>query len=623
VMNVSLTLKEQDISNGVLEDSQNLEELPSKALIAVLVPVVLCRGLAQHGGRGGCWNAYTCNSCERILLSPDSKCTLISVTNEDSSSSCVDIQTVKWDVLLGSYKVKDGVALCSWEKHLCRSFVDGYGMFELGEKSSDTPWSFNHPSSSFKWGRIVLPDSPEERVRASLLERLPADGDLLMEDAFAEHIDESDLRHFKCWHNADNGVPAQLLKDVCEQQREHKQIISQALIKADILQAYHEYREHITDRTVSIALPHNACTVAIANDQLPIALAKEAVQWWRLGDTAERDALEKLHGDLLGWDVENGFILGVSITVKLAGNQEQYDECKDECVDGKMNELLVLMERGDQCQLPALGEPTMTMVQVPSNGFEQSHPNRIWKPVTYSKVDSIAATLSHTAKWIQRSELNLKVKLISFGNLSMIGDETGAVCMKVHSRTMFQLLKKLKVGASIIIRKATIRLRGGFGQPLCIKVDVDKDVGSIEESGYPFEFEPYQDNNISFVRCGDAVQVLFDKYPDIALTRGMKGVIAEINQHGDALVWFPGEEKLLLVKTRALGQLTFLQDTYGRSRRFDVSLLRDREIRRPGWFLEDLALIELLPGLPGHFVCLVCLKSPCKEGCVAGCRKGK
>merc|ERR1719491_1873138 len=126
------------------------------------------------------------------------------------------------------------------------------------------------------------------------------------------------------------------------------------------------------------------------------------------------------------------------MTVKLAGNQEQDDECKDECVDGKMNELLVLMERGDQCQLPALGEPTMTMVQVPSNGFEQSHPNRRWRPVTYSKVDSIAATLSHTAKWIQRSELNLKVKLISFGNLSMIGDETGAVCMKVHSRTMFQ-----------------------------------------------------------------------------------------------------------------------------------------------------------------------------------------
>merc|ERR1712106_332852 len=150
------------------------------------------------------------------------------------------------------------------------------------------------------------------------------------------------------------------------------------------------------------------------------------------------------------------------------------------------------------------------------------------------------------------------------------------------------------------------------------------DVGSIEESGYPFEFEPYQDNNISFVRCGDAVQVLFDKHSDtkdpVSLTRGMKGVIAEINQHGDALVWFPGEEKLLLVKTRALGHLTFLQDTFGRSKRFDVSLLRDREIRRPGWFLEDLLLIELIPG---RFVCLVCLKNPCKEGCVAGCRKGK
>merc|ERR1712166_487351 len=107
--------------------------------------------------------------------------------------------------------------------HLHRTFVYGSGLFiDLSERNFDKPWSFSHSSSSFKWSRIVLSDSHEERVRASLLERLPADADLLMEDVFAEHIDESDLSHFKCWHNVDDGVPAQLLKDVCQQQREHK-----------------------------------------------------------------------------------------------------------------------------------------------------------------------------------------------------------------------------------------------------------------------------------------------------------------------------------------------------------------------------------------------------------------
>jgi len=380
---------------------------------------------------------------------------------------------------------------------------------------------------------------------------------------------------------------------------------------------------------------------------------------------------------LLGWDVENGFILGVSITVELAEHQEQHHHQEEDesppnlSADGKMNELLELMERGDQCQLPALGKPTMTIVQVPSNGFKQSHANPRWLPVTYSKVESVAASLS---LFCERSNLNLKVKLISFGNLSMIGDETGAVCMKVHCRTMFRLLKKLKVGASIIIRKATVRVRRGLGQHECIHVDVDKDVGSIEESGYPFQFEPYQDNNISaqgelkyreiscikpakvfcgektaevagpqsLLRaaimaqneffsaenedpcCGDAVQVAFDMHSDskdpVALTLGTKGVIAEINQHGDVLLWFPGEEKHELVKTHAFSNLIFVKDGCGHTIRFDVSSLRDREIRRPGWFLEDVHLTELIPG---RFVCCLCWKNPCKEGCVAGGRKGK
>jgi len=214
----------------------------------------------------------------------------------------------------------------------------------------------------------------------------------------------------------------------------------------------------------------------------------------------------------------------------------------------------------------------------------------------------------------------------------MVGDESGVVCMKVHCPTMFHVLKKLKAGASIIIRKATVRLRVAFGQREVIHVDIDKGVGSIEESRDPFQFEPDQDHNFSaqgvpYVNiansikpgdaccspcsavcfdnrcdfcncncnafCGDAVQVAFDMVSDskdpVVLTLGMKGVIVEICKNGDAFVRFVGEETIELVKRHALPKLVFLENEYGRRvHHVDESTLRDRDIRRPGWFMNEL-----------------------------------
>jgi hypothetical protein len=478
---------------------------------------------------------------------------------------------VTWDVLLGTYKVKDDVALCSWNMHLHRTFAYGSGLFCDENENHDQPWTFSHSSSSFKWSRIVLPDSHEERARASFLDRLPADADLLMEDVFAEHIDDSDVRHFKAWHDVINGVPAQLLKDVCAQHRQ---------------------------RMALQTSPSNDNTVVIANDGLPIALAKEAVQWWRLDEIAETETLAQLHGDLVGWDSQHGCILGVCMTVKLADCEARQLHVSNppSTVDGNMDELLALIARGDQAQLPALGQPTMNALQAASLGPAQptANPGQL-SPVTYTKVNAIASSLP---LFCNRSNLNLKVKLISFGSLSMVGDESGVVFLKVHCPTMFHVLKKLKAGASIIIRKATVRLRGRFGQPDLINVDIDKSVGSIEKSRDPFQFEPDQDHNISAQSapyhciahsikpgdaccrpcsphcfdnrcehcncngnafCGDAVQVAFDTMSDsedpVALTLGMTGVIVEIYQNGDALVRFVGEQTDQLMKRTALPKL--------------------------------------------------------------------
>jgi len=628
VVNVRLTLKDTDVANEVLADSQNLEELPSKALTAVLVPVILCRALAQHGGRGGCWNEYTCNDCERILLSPDSKCTLISVKNEDSSSSCINTQTVTWDVLLGTYKVKDEVALCSWDMHLHRTVAYGSGLFS-DESEESEHWAFSHASSSFKWSRIVLPDSHEERARASLLDRLPADADLLME-VFAEHIEESDVRHCKTWHmSPDDGVPAQLLKDMCAQHRQRMQ-----------------------------TSPSNEATVVIANDFLPVAIAKEAVQWWRLDETAETETLAQLHDlpdrDLVGWDSESDCILGICMTVRLADCEARQLHVSNppSTADGNMDELLELIERGDQAQLPALGQPTMDALHAPSLAGSlpwrcrlpplvlptTANPGQLG-PVTYTKVNLVAASLP---LFCNRSNLNLKVKLISFGNLSMVGDESGVVYMKLHCPTMFHFVQKLNVGASIIIRNATVRMRVGFGQPDAIHVDLDKGVGSLEESRDTFQFEPNQNHKVCEMYtlhvqrafspqgkaqglryvciahsikpgdaplildlcssdcspdcfdnrcqrcncncnafCGDAVQVAFDTMSDsedpVALTLGMTGVIVEICENGDALVRFVGEQTNQLVKRHALPNLVFLEDEWGkRVHPADERTLRDR-----------------------------------------------
>jgi len=316
-------------------------------------------------------------------------------------------------------------------------------------------------------------------------------------------------------------------------------------------------------------------------------------------------------------------------------------------VDGNMNELLALIARGDHAQLPALGQPTMNALQAPSLGHARptANPGQL-SPVTYTKVSAIAASLPLLRN---RSNLNLKVKLISFGSLSMVGDESGVLSLKVHCPTMFHVLKKLKAGASIIIRKATVRLRGGFGQRDLINVDIDKGVGSIEESRDPFQFEPTTSlpkvhHNISAQSapyhciahsikpgdaccrpccpdcfdnrcehcncngnafCGDAVQVAFDTMSEsedpVALTLGMTGVIVEICQNGDALVRFVGEHTNQLMKRNALPKLVFLETKYGdRVDPVDVSMLRDRDMRRPGWLMHEFSEKEAAAGEEGE-----------------------
>jgi hypothetical protein len=406
-----------------------------------------------------------------------------------------------------------------------------------------------------------------------------------MEDAFAEHICSEDLRHFKQWHNVDEGVPAQVLKDMWVQHQERRQ-----------------------------TLP---CNVVIENDLLPIAVAKEAVHWWRLDEVAEKDALEKTHGDLLGWDVEHDSILGVSITVDLAEvDDPNVLSPPNLIVNGNMIELLDLMERGDQSQLPVLRKSS-TSSKAPSNTFEHSLINgRRWKPVAYTKVGTLVPVYK------EHSNLNLKVKLVSFGgNLSIVGDETGAVCLKVHNRPMFRILRTLQEGDSIIVRKATLRMRQGFGKQgcahrQCIHLDVDHDVGSIEVSREPFYFEPDVNRNVSAqahdysevstiepgeASCGDVVQVLFNMYSDskipIALTVGMKGVIAKFNQNGDAQVAFAGETTHMeWVQKRSLSNFTFVENRYGDRLHMDYiideSTLRERDLRRPGWSVDEFEWSE-------------------------------
>lgn len=341
--------------------------------------------------------------------------------------------------------------------------------------------------------------------------------------------------------------------------------------------------------------------VIIDNDLLPIAVAKEAVHWWRLDEVAANHVLEKSQGELLGWDVENDSVLGVSMSVQLA-EVDHVASPPNLTANGNMIELLELIEHEDQCQLPVLAA---------SNRCMYPHLNRKrWKPVVYTKVRSLVPVFSS-----KRLNLNLKVKLISFGNLSMIGDETGVVCMKVHSRPMFKLLRTLQEGASLIIRKASLRLRKGFGNPFCVHIDIDQDVGSIEVSREQFEFEPDMNCNISAkdtdflgleidqpkstiepgeASSGDVVQVVYDMYSDskvpMALTSGMKGVITKFNQNGDAQIAFAGEvRQTQWVNKDALSNFIFAEGRFSRKFHIDVSTLWERDLYRPGWSMDEFS----------------------------------
>jgi len=265
------------------------------------------------------------------------------------------------------------------------------------------------------------------------------------------------------------------------------------------------------------------------------------------------------------------------------------------------------MKLGDQCQLTELGKAISTLLKAPSMQFKQSHLNgKRWKPVAYTKVSSLVPVSK------EHLNVNLKVKLVSFGNLSVVGDDTGVVCLKVHSRPMFRFLRTLQEGASIIVRKATLRMRNGFGKRgcahgRCIHIDVDPDVGSIEVSREPFKFEPDVNRNMSAQQhdfsdvatiepgeasCGDVVQVVFDMYSDstnpIALIAGMKGVIAKIDQNGDALVAFAGElTHREWVKKHALANFVFVEHRFGDRLHIDESTLRERDLHRPGWSIDE------------------------------------
>lgn len=422
----------------------------------------------------------------------------------------------------------------------------------------------------------MLPDSPTVSAQASFLQSLSSDSDLLMEDAFAANIDGNDLRHFKAWHNVDEGVPAQVLKDMSDQHQERMQV--------------------------------TPCNVVIDNDLLPIALAKEAVHWWRLDEIAERDALEKTHGNLLGWDIEHDSILGVPITVQLAEvDHPNVWSPPDLTVNGNMLELLQLVENGDEYQLLALGDLATTLSKAPSSKYQHSRRHaRRWKPVAYTKVSSLVPVFE------EHKNLNFKVKLVSFGNVSIVGDETGVVCMKVNSRPIFRFLRTLEEGASIIVRKATLRMRNGFGKRgcargRCIHIDVDDNVGSIELSREPFHFEPDINRNISAqeddfsargtiepgeASCGDVVQVAFNLYSDsrtpIALTLGMRGVIAKFNQYGDAQIAFAGESmQAEWVEKDSLSNFTFAERRYESKIHIDESTLQERDLFRPGWSIDE------------------------------------
>jgi len=325
---VTLIPKDSNGHTDVLVDGTLLAQLPNKELIAVTSPVIYRRTFEQHCGRTGCSNDYTCNCLERIILSPDLRCTLISINNEDSNSSLSNTQVIQWDVLVGSYALHDGVVHCSWDVHAHRKFHFEGGMF--AKPLHDSSWCLKTRTSSFKWGRIELPHCKPQFAQHAVISQLHAKADLLQQDIFAE-IGKDDLRHFHMqWFDISAGVSAQLLKDPLK-----------------------SYRQRLRETT-----EHAYQAFVIETDELPIAMAQAVCQWQRAPRDIEASVLDTCIGGSVGWDIDNASIVGVPLTVQLAqdehpqppaggaymwhGHHASYGPAYGE-VDGKMSELLDLI----------------------------------------------------------------------------------------------------------------------------------------------------------------------------------------------------------------------------------------------------------------------------------------
>jgi len=325
------------VSAGVLTDDMDVTKLSSKELTVVSVPAIFWRSVEQHGGQGFCWNSYTCNCSERILLSPNLQCTLVSINNEDSSSSMVNTQVVQWDVLLGTYEVQDGAAWCAWNSHFHRKYEFAGGM--ASKPKDESSWECKGSTSSFKWQRIELPHCIPEVAQYTVMSQLDPKANLFEQDMFAK-LGENDLRHFNCrWW---------------EMNRHHKNYttIDTTLtnIPARLLkEPLNTYEQRLCEEKPADA-PH-ACV--IENDVVPMAMAQAVVQWQRASEDAESRALGKIRGDLVGWDFDGGSIIGIPLTVQLVtgdgsafNHHDQYGPPSEEAtVDGKMSDLLELVEQ--------------------------------------------------------------------------------------------------------------------------------------------------------------------------------------------------------------------------------------------------------------------------------------
>jgi len=315
-----LVLNEQKLDYSQRHQTLADLKITSCAKLTVLhgnEPLVYVRELHQNGGRGGCWNEYTCNSCERVLLDSDGRCTLVSVNAEDSSSSLCNAQYVHWDVLVGSYKVVDMVAMCTWDRHCQQVLGRGGGMFRPDK--IDHGWQVAAPVASFKWRRIELPGcSPLAESRQHLAD-CPEDADLLLEPDFAEQLCDIDLRHFnKEWCDTSNGVQASLLQQFCTDEERQK--------------------EQQVER------------VSIDNDALPMAFAKLVCRWRRLSTEEAVKITATSHAGLKGFDVDADCILGVPMTQQLSDGHHPGGEYSpaDKVAKSNFAELLRVLEDGDE-----------------------------------------------------------------------------------------------------------------------------------------------------------------------------------------------------------------------------------------------------------------------------------